>query len=155
MRVVLCFCFVLNSTKSRSLSCCFLLLPPPPFDNQNLLLEISASSLSLLFADPCVCSCFTLLDLDLLGFLLLPPPPVWLPRLSHRIYGVNVGMYIVAASYSHIYICIFYKYTNRIQARGGRERGKTKSVDLTHTNQRGETEYRLVTALASVVGSSC
>ena len=82
-------------------------------------------------------------------------PPFGFPVFLIESYGVNVGMYIVAASYSHIYICIFYKYTNRIQARGGRERGKTKSVDLTHTNQRGETEYRLVTALASVVGSSC
>ena len=152
MRVVLCFCFVLNSTKSRSLSCCFLLLPPPPFDNQNLLLEISASSLSLLFADPCVCSCFTLLDLDLLGFLLLPPPPVWLPRLSHRIYGVNVGMYTVAAYHTHTHT---HTHTHKKKIKIKEKMGWVGASVFWSNANSTNTEYRLITALASVGGSSC
>ena len=47
-------------------------------------------------------SCFTYVDL--LGFLLLPHPPFGFPCLSEFLiesYGVNVGIYIVAAAHFH------------------------------------------------------
>ena len=69
---------------------------------------------------------------------------------------MNVGRYIVAAAHFHIIniVCIQTEVSEEKQSK---RKGENNSVDLTvHTIHRnGETEYRLITALASVVGSSC
>ena len=49
-------------------------------------------------------SCFTYLDLDLVFLLLLTPSPIRVtPTFLIESFGVNVGMYIVAAAHFHIY----------------------------------------------------
>ena len=63
--------------------------------NQNVLLEISVPSFSLLLFLWCVCffvfvCCFTYLDLDLLGFLLASLHPFGFPTFLIELYGVNV-----------------------------------------------------------------
>ena len=71
-------------------------------------------------------SSFTYLDLNYLGFLSCCFSHLVSPVFLIGSYGVNVGMYIVAASYSRI-----YKYTNRIQARGGG--GRTNYISGSNT----------------------
>ena len=141
MPQVLCFCL--------NLDLIFWPLSPPPFRLQPRLSQriiwceygnspyweseyIEWNFCIFIFSPPVgmmrvvLCFCFMFYLSRSRVFVLLFPP-LGFYRLES--YCVNEALYIVAASYCHIYIK-YYKYTNWIQAKEKEKKEKKKSVDL-------------------------